>query len=161
MNRHREARCFKSRLLTIAISAATALAGCTVVQIKPLDRKTHDVKLVCIEQNDRVNHDGFLPMLENRFAEHGISTRRYTGKPSDDCEYTAQYDAHWNWDLAVYLTDATIEIRKGGELVSRAVYHLRNKGGLDLGKFGSAEGKMQPVIDQMLAEFTSIGTERG
>ena len=148
----------RSFVLSITLVATAALAGCTVVQVKPLEKKTYDVKLVCIEQNDKVNHEGFLPMIESRFAEHGISTKRYTGKPSADCKYTAQYDAHWNWDLAVYLTDATIEIRQSGELVGRAVYHLRNRGGLDLGKFGSAESKMNPILDQLLVEFTSSKT---
>lgn len=130
------------------------LVACTVVEVKPIDRVAHDIDKICIEQNDAVKPAGFLPMLEGSFASHGIATERYHGKPSDSCEYTATYVAHWNWDIAVYLTDAEVVIRRGGEEVGRAVYHLRNKGGLDMGKWSSAESKMQPVMDKLLANYT-------
>jgi len=137
----------------LIVLSLAALSGCTVVQVKPIDSKAHQVSHVCIEENPAVKMDGFLPMLEKGFQNHGITTERYKGKPADTCEYTVNYGAHWNWDLAVYLTDAEIEARRGGEVVGRAVYHLRNKGGLDMGKWARAESKMNPVIDQLLADF--------
>ena len=136
------------------------LAGCTVVKVKQVDKTTHDMHKVCIEKNNAVKPAGFLPMLEESFAKHGIASEHYQGKPADSCEYTATYVAHWSWDIAVYLTDAEVVIRRGGEEVGRAVYHLRNRGGLDMGKWSSAESKMQPVMDRLLVNFTDKQTDK-
>jgi hypothetical protein len=153
------------RVISILV-VFVAVAGCTVVEVKPVERAVHDIQRVCIEQNVAVRPAGFLPMLEKSFNDHGIQTEVYQGKPSDSCTYTATYVAHWNWDIAVYMTDAEVVIRRGGEEVGRAVYHLRNKGGLDMGKWSSADSKMQPVLDKLLAGFegtqlTSSDSSRG
>jgi len=65
------------------------------------------------------------------------------------------YTANWNWDLALYLTDARLRIYRGTERtpVAEATYHLRNKGGLSLAKFASAETKMNRLIDHLLAGY--------
>ncbi|HVY21972.1 MAG TPA: Sbal_3080 family lipoprotein [Steroidobacteraceae bacterium] len=129
------------------------IGACTVVTVKPVDRTTHDINLACIQVNDAVKPTGFLPLLEKLFNDHGIATERYQGRPPRECEYTVSYVAHWSWDIAVYLTDAEVVVRRDGEEVGRAVYHLRNKGGFDFGKWSSAESKMIPVMDKMLKGF--------
>jgi hypothetical protein len=143
---------------SVLLAGLIALQGCTVVQVKPIDPKAHEFNHACIEKNPAVKMSGFLPMIEKRFADHGIATETYLERPPESCEYTVSYVAHWNWDIGYYLTDAEIVARRGGEVVGRGVYHLRNKGGLDLGKYASAESKINPVIDQMLAEFKRSAT---
>ncbi len=139
----------------VTMVAASLLAACTVVDVRPVIRAQHDVKHVCIEENDRVLMSGFLPWLRQSFADHGITTEVYTGRPADHCEYTATYVAYWNWDMSMYLHQANVQLRKGGETVGVANFHLRAKGGLALNKWASVESKMGPVMDQMLAEFRS------
>lgn len=153
-------RMLKHRSLMLVVVWG-AVAGCTVVAVKPVDRRQHDMRLVCIEHNQAVKMSGFLPMLEKSFADHGISTLRYDGKPPEQCEYTADYVAHWNWDLAVYMTDAEVHVRRGGEVVGNAVYHLRNKGGLDMSKWSSANSKMQPVMNELLNQFVRSNAAAG
>jgi len=67
------------------------------------------------------------------------------------------YTANWNWDLALYMTDARLNIYHGTQRtpVASATYHLRNKGGLSLAKYGSAEAKMNQLIDQLLIQYQS------
>ncbi|MGE0188810.1 MAG: Sbal_3080 family lipoprotein [Steroidobacteraceae bacterium] len=130
-----------------------SLSGCTVINVKPVEKNTNDVNAICIEENKAVKKDGFLPMIEERLTAHQISSQRYIGTIPQPCVYTLHYVAHWNWDLAVYLTDADIAIRKGGDTIGQATYHLKNKGGLALSKFASAESKMVPLLDQLLEQF--------
>ena len=68
-------RMLKHRSLILVVVWG-AVAGCTVVEVKPVDRRQHDMRLVCIEHNQAVKMSGFLPMLEKSFADHGISHSR-------------------------------------------------------------------------------------
>ena len=149
------------RTWKLIVPAILLLTGCTVIQVTPVDSRKYEVKKICIEPNEKVTQVEFLTMIEQSFAKHGIASERYTGKPPDSCEFTSSYVAHWNWDIAYYLTDADIAIRRGAEVIGHAVYHLRNKGGLALSKWASARSKMEPVLDQLLAQFSvnSNGSE--
>jgi hypothetical protein len=48
---------------------------------------------------------------------------------------------------------AELRLTKGGLEVARANYHLRGKGGLSLNKWASTKSKMDPVIDELLAQY--------
>jgi hypothetical protein len=142
--------------LTVAC-AAVALAACTSVAVKPVDREQHQVRHVCIQENPRVIVDGFLETVEQGLQRHGLTSERYAGdKPPEHCVYTLSYVARQNWDLAIYLWQAEVELRKGAEIVGTAEYHLRNKGGLALNKWASVESKIAPVLDELLASFPKI-----
>lgn len=141
-------------LLTVACVGAV-LAGCTSVEIKPVDREMHPVQHVCIQENPRVIVDGFIESVERGLQRHKLTSERYAGdKPPDHCVYTLNYVARQNWDMATYLWQAEVELRKGAEIVGVAEYHLRNKGGLSLNKWGSVESKIAPVMDELLASFS-------
>ena len=66
-------------------------------------------------------------------------------------EDVVNYVAYRNWDMARYLTDATITIDRNGRRVAEAHYHLKAKGGLSLTKWQDTKTKIDPVIDQLLA----------
>lgn len=142
------------RFRLIVACLAAVLAGCTSIAVKPVDRDQHRVEHVCIQENPRVIVDGFLESVERGLDRHGLTSERYAGdKPPEHCVYTLNYVARQNWDIAVYLWQAEVEMRKGAEIVGTAEYHLRNKGGLSLNKWGSVESKMAPVMDELLASF--------
>ena len=58
----------------VCLIAAIAVSACTSVDIRPVDPSLN-VQHVCIQENRKVTVDGFLPMLEEGFARHGISTQ--------------------------------------------------------------------------------------
>ncbi len=138
----------------IVVCAAAILAGCTSVAVKPVNRERHQVQHVCIQENPRVIVAGFLESVELGLQRHRLTSERYVGdKPPEHCAYTLSYVARQNWDMAVYLWQAEVELRNGAEIVGTAEYHLRSKGGLALNKWASVETKMAPVMDQLLASF--------
>jgi hypothetical protein len=141
----------------IAVCAAALLAGCTSVAVKPIDRERHQVQHVCIQENPRVIVDGFLASVERGLQRHGLTSERYSGdKPPEHCVYTLSYVARQNWDVAVYLWQADVELRKGAEVIGTANYHLRGQGGFALNKWASVETKMAPVMDKLLVSFPKI-----
>lgn len=138
----------------LVAGAAAVLSACTSVAVKPVDRERHQVQHVCIQENPRVIVAGFLESVEQGLQRHGLTSERYAGdKPPDHCVYTLSYVARQNWDVAIYLWQAEVELRKGAEIVGTAEYHLRNKGGLALNKWASVESKMAPVMDELLGDF--------
>lgn len=123
--------------------------GCTSVQVRPLDPALH-VDHVCIQENpDVIVHD-FLPVLQDGFKRHGISTDVYSTIRPDACPYVLTYTALQSWDFALYLSHAELRLEHEGRQVAFAEYHLNGKGGLSMAKWQSVKKKMDPVIDQIL-----------
>jgi hypothetical protein len=135
--------CFLSLILT----------GCTSITVLPVDRALA-LKHVCIQDNPKVTLSGFVPMLQEGFSRHGISTEVISGITSPaQCEYVLTYTALRSWDLTVYLTEAELRLEKEGKMVASAVYHLKGKGGLSLVKWAGVKSKMDPVIDELLKNY--------
>jgi hypothetical protein len=131
--------------------AALAIAGCTTIQVDKVDPKL-GMKHVCIEVNPKVIVRDFLPVVRDAFQRHGITTEMFSGTRPESCEFTMTYTALQNWDMALYMHHAELRIERNGSKVASAEYHLAAKGGLDMGKWASTKAKMDPVIDQMLAQ---------
>ena len=143
----------KPRLLFFSIAL---LSACTFVQVKPVDDSRFKLVHVCIQQNAQVIISDFVQVLREGFERHGLTTElvRDNGNTLPrSCEYVLSYTARQSWDFSPYLSTAHLELRRGNELVARADYHLRAKGGLTLTKWSGTASKMNPVIDRMLEDF--------
>lgn len=126
---------------------ATFLSGCAINQsVRPVEGTK--IAEICIEQNDAVLMEGFLPTLRRSIEARGVATRVYEGPVPADCRHHLTYTANWQWDMAMYLTYALIEVREGTTVLGTATYDARN-GGLNMGKFGSTESKIAPLIQQL------------
>lgn len=109
---------------------------------------------VCIEKNDKVIVEEFLGVVQDRLHTHGVSSEIYVGtEPPAHCIYRMTYTALKTWDVATYLHHAEIRLYKGTSRIGQAEYHLKGKGGLALNKWASVESKMNPVIDDLLANL--------
>lgn len=138
------------KIAPIVILAAALMAGCTSVNVTPL--KATDNKHVCIERNEKVVIEEFIPVLVNGFEDHGFKTTVYDGATPAGCGTVLTYTATRKWDMAPYMNNAQLWLRdRQGNRVGHAQYHLKGGGGLALNKWASVESKMKPVIDQLLA----------
>jgi hypothetical protein len=124
-------------------------AGCTSVNVRPLDPDLH-VDHVCIRENPDVIVKDFLPVLRDGFQRHGISTDVYSAIRDDACPYVLTYTALQSWDFALYLSHAELRLEHDGRQIAFAEYHLKGKGGFSMAKWQSVKTKMDPVIDQLL-----------
>lgn len=134
----------------VYLIAAIAVSACTSVDVRPVDPSLN-VQHVCIQENRKVTLDGFLPMLEEGFARHGISTQVIPDTRT--CEYTLTYTALRSWDITVYLSHAELHLLHQGQEIATAEFHLNGKGGFAPTKFKGTRSKMDPVIDQLLAGY--------
>jgi hypothetical protein len=127
------------------------LAGCTTMAVVPVSNEP--LSLVCIEHNTDVNVDDFVAVVQQRFAFHGIKTKLIDGQPPPTCPYTLSYTADRWWDLAPYMVDAKMFVKKDNEVIASGHFHIRGHGGLDMAKWEGTEAKLNPVIDAMLAAY--------
>lgn len=134
-----------------AISMLHCLSACTTVNVRKVDAAEYPMQLVCIEENPKVAVGDLLFVLENGFARHNIRSLIYRDKAPDRCEYTLWYTAFRGWDLAPFLRNAELRLRRGDETIASATYN--HSGGLGLNKWASTETKLNPVIDELLAGF--------
>ena len=130
------------------------LTGCTAVDVRPLTTR-EPVKSVLIELNPKVWRSDFVDVLVAGFNRHGIEAKVIQpGTPVGDA-YVVRYTARQQWDMAMYLSDATIWIFKNDQEVAQAIYHLKAGGGLSVMKWQGTAAKIDPVIDELLANATS------
>lgn len=140
------------KLFVVIFAMVVALSGCTVVTVKPLD-KSAGVEHVCILENPKVKVSNFLSVVEEGFDRHGISTEVISGEPPARCEHLLSYTALRTWDVVLYLHHAELSIEHENSQIGYGEYRLRGKGGFALNKFAGTKSKMNPVIDELLADY--------
>lgn len=128
------------------------LSGCTSVEVKRADPAT-GMRHVCIEENPRVTVPDFLTVLRDGIDRNGLSSEVYREQRPAHCEFVLTYTALRSWDLGTYLSHAELRIERDGRQLASAQYHLRGKGGFSLTKWQGVETKMNPVIDELFADY--------
>ncbi len=136
------------------ISVAIITSGCTIksVRVNPLNTNAHHIKMICIQKNDKVVVDEFLPIVQSAFRRHNINTKVYSGSVPASCKYKLSYVAHGKWDLYLYLSSASMEIIQNNEIIASVVYN--GPTGLNPLKRTSSESKINPLVDALLAKQT-------
>ena len=137
--------------LVAALSILLALSACTTINVRKVDAAQHPLKLVCIEENPKVAVTDLILVLENGFQRYNIKTIVYRDKAPERCEYTLWYTAFRGWDLAPFLRNVELRLRRGDDTIASATYN--HSGGLALNKWASTEKKLTPVIDELLGGF--------
>ena len=127
------------------------LTGCTSISVKAVAAE-HRIEHICIQNNPRVTVSDFVPVMQEGFQAHGISSKVVANPVGAECLFTAIYTARRSWDMATYLSEAQIDILRDGRNIASANYHLKGKGGLSLNKWVGTRTKILPVIDQLLAQ---------
>jgi hypothetical protein len=126
------------------------LTACTSVEVRPVSTQ-EPIKSVLIEENPKVWRSDFVEVLMAGFNRHGIESKVIQpGTPVGNA-YVVRYTARQRWDMAMYMSDATIWIYKNDREMAKAVYHLKGGGGLSLMKWQGTATKIDPVIDELLA----------
>jgi hypothetical protein len=140
----------------IPIAAIAALAGCTSVRVQPVAADNR-IEHICIQENPKVQVGDFVAVMQEGFQTHGITSQVVRESTPAGCRYTSTYTARRTWDMAMYMTDAQIDIHRDGRQIASANYHLKGKGGFALNKWAGTRAKILPVIDQLLAQLPSSG----
>lgn len=134
----------------LALFVSFVLVGCTSVTVQPMKP---GVKEVLVRENPKVSMGGFLPYVRKSFESRGIATRVITEADAAGDAYVVTYTALRSWDLTTYLSSAEFWVHHRSDLVGHAEYHLRGKGGFALTKFQHVETKLDPVFDELLANY--------
>lgn len=136
---------------SVILFAAMTLfvSGCTSINVRPVS-SDEKMTAVVIRTNPRVTISDFLDVLDDGFERHGIAATIVPENADVKDAYVVTYTAGRRWDMAPYLTQATITIDKQGRRIAYAEYHLRNGGGLSLTKWESTRTKVDPIIDELL-----------
>ncbi|QSX78072.1 Sbal_3080 family lipoprotein [Agrilutibacter solisilvae] len=135
----------------LAAMSIAALTACTAVQVKPVTGVA-ELKKVCVVSNPKVIVEDFVDVVRDGFSRHSIATDVVSSEAAGGCDVTLTYTALRSWDMAPYLSHAELRLWRGGMQIGYAEYHLRGKGGFALTKWQGTKAKMDPVIDQLLAQ---------
>jgi hypothetical protein len=95
-------------------------------------------------------------VIERAFQRHGFGTQiadpaTLTTSPVNPKDYILTYSSSRKWDFAFYLGRADVYLKRGSKMVGEASYD--QAGGFNVGKWGSTESKMGPILDKMLAGY--------
>lgn len=140
-------------LLLSLVAITTMMTGCGShqAQVSPLSADL-DVQHVCIEKNSSVTIDEFLPVVEDGFIRHGITSELYLGDIPGHCHAIVKYIALRSWDLKTFLSTARIHMFQNSKTVAEIIYFHPNNLNLS-SKFKSIKEKIDPLMDEMLVEY--------
>ena len=99
-----------------AVAAALVAAGCTSIQVKPVDAAA-SFRQVCIVENSKVEVSDFLDVLRDGFDRHGIASSVVNLEGAKACDVTLTYTALRTWDLAPYLSHAELRLWRDGRQI--------------------------------------------
>ena len=140
----------------LAALSLLSVAGCTITtHVDPIPPST--IPSLCIADNPKVFSKQFLPTMQAQLARRGIATTVYEGTPPAGCTMHVEWEAHWSWDMALYLEYADIKVYDGDALVGRATYDARNAEAT-FAKFGRGDEKLGKLLDQLLRDVNSGAT---
>jgi hypothetical protein len=134
----------------LAALSLLSVAGCTITtHVDPIPPST--IPSLCIADNPKVYSKQFLPTMQAQLARRGIATTVYEGTPPAGCTMRIEWEAHWSWDMALYLEYADIKVYDGDVLVGRATYDARNAEAT-FAKFGRGDETLAKLLDQLLRD---------
>lgn len=131
------------------------ISGCTSMDVKPISAEAHLDK-ICIEYNSEVNVDDFVPVVQEDFFNHGISSVVYHSARPTSCKFTMTYTVDRWWDMKPYMVDAQMTVNKDDAYIGSAHYHLAGHGGLSLMKWEGTHSKIDPLLDDMLRNYPKV-----
>ena len=143
------------RLLAIGVSitAVLVLSGCSEVEVRPVDGSVH-IAHVCIQENPTVIVSDFIPVVQDGFSRHDISTEIISGGIPERCEFVLTYAADKTRDpvppFFTYLSYGELRLAREGREIGYAVYDV-NRSPIALDKTAGTKEKMDPVIDKLLS----------
>jgi len=102
----------------VIILGLLVLAGCTSVDVRPIPASAKLDK-VCIQFNNEVNVEDFVPVMQEGFFNHGISSVVFHSERPKGCEFTMTYAVDRWWDLAPYMVDARMTVNKDDSFIGK------------------------------------------
>ncbi len=97
-----------------------------------------------------------MGVILDGFGRHGITTQVYLGNLPSACDYNLSYMCNQTWEMAMYMHHAELHLYQKYYQIGYAEYHLNGGGGLSLMKWQSAKTKMDPVIDELLQNYSVV-----
>jgi hypothetical protein len=125
------------------------------MDVRPIHAAAHFDK-ICIEYNSEVNVEDFVPVVQEDFFSHGITSVVYHSARPTSCKFTMTYTVDRWWDLKPYLVDARITVNQDDAFMGSAHYHLNGHGGFDLGKYAGTHSKIDPLLDDLLRNYPKV-----
>ncbi|NBC22308.1 MAG: hypothetical protein GVY21_02405 [Gammaproteobacteria bacterium] len=136
-------------LLTLGLTSCTGVGvdplGMEIVKdVSPI--RPMDIERVCVRVNTTVD-ESFTDGIFDALQDLGMRTQSMQTAFAGECPYWLRYDAAWS-GFPTYLSTATIEVYEGSTKLGHVFYDAR-KGSGRPDRFGSATGKVRPLIEGM------------
>lgn len=137
------------------VFGALALTGCSIVQqVQPV--QANNLTDVCIIDNPNTR-DGFIKQYQSSLQSRGYGVKVVPATASFiDCPMMTTYEGRWNWDLALYMSYAKLNVFINGKPVGGALYDS-TRGGGRMDKFIDAETKIDELVGQLYPKLPNHG----
>jgi len=148
------------RAFGFALAAVVLSAGCTITKsVKPITNE--QISLLCVRDNPDIQMDEFQPELVTQIKARGIPVQVYSGALPEQCSHRLQYTASWSFAASMYLSNLSIQVYRGSELVGSVFYDASNSSAyLRFDKLGPTRSKLRVLLDELFPEEPSAGTSK-
>lgn len=138
--------------LILAGAVVVLCTACAARQyVEPVEVTEIDGWQVCVVENPDVR-SGFLDAIRDALLEDNYAVRVLPPQASlNACPLVSVYVARWDWDLAVYMRYAEIQVYRDGRFAGEAIYDASDAGSSP-GKFINAERKVHELVGQLFVD---------
>jgi hypothetical protein len=138
-------------LRTIVLLPLVLCAACATTQtVSRIDRSKHPILRVCIQENWSVTVPDVPDVFVRGLKQRGIEATLFRGVQPEGCEYVLSYVGSLGTDIKPYLRSMIVTISRNGAVVGRASHATAE---FALSKWGTVESKVNPLLDELLADF--------
>ena len=138
------------RNLFLMVITVVLLSACAISRhVVPANPST-EIDTIYVLYNDRVHMEGMNEELIELFKSMGFNAELYRNSAPDEAVHTFTYTANWTWDMAMYLSYFRGTLYEQGRVLGEIEYDARS-GGSNMSKFGRSSNKIQPLLQDMLA----------
>ena len=139
------------RINLLCMLVVFALVGCTSIQVQHTATPIKTDRIY-IRNNPKVTVPGFEDIIRDAVARRGLPNEVVSLQADLRDKYVITYTGLRSWDIVTYLSHAEFRLEKNGTVLSSAIFHLNGKGGYALTKYRGTKTKLDPVLDELLAD---------
>jgi len=129
---------------------AAGFSGCAISKSVHAVERGNAIQTIYVAHNPRTLMNGFEPELVTQLKGLGFDAKVYENERPKEARHYLTYTANWTWDMAMYLNYLRATLYDEGRVLGEIEYDAK-LGGANMGKFGKTEGKIRPLLMELLA----------
>ncbi|MBF0265896.1 MAG: hypothetical protein HQL46_11555 [Gammaproteobacteria bacterium] len=139
--------------LFLILTYMVLITGCATNKGVVGLNQVSDIPQSIIILKDIPTRESVIPVFKEWFKDNGYNSRIVeTLDETNPDDYVFSYRANWGWDLALYMRNVEMKLRRKGVTLGSVNFDALQYGGF--GKFGSGKERLKILLDVLFGKIS-------